>query len=45
MRELGDALGKERPAAQGRGRTIATLKHAAVGLPLPLAFITPALPD
>ena len=35
-------LGKERPAAQGHGRTIATLKHEKIGLPLPLAFITPS---
>ena len=35
-------LGAERDAAQGHGRRIAPLKHKAVGLPLPLAFITPS---
>ena len=33
---------KERAAAQGHGRRIATLKHEAIGLPLPIAFITPS---
>ena len=40
---LGPALlGEERAAAQGRGRQIAPLRHVAIGLPLPLAFITPS---
>lgn len=33
-------LSKERNAVQGKGMRIAALKHEAVGLPLPLAFIT-----
>ena len=44
LESLHDAglLGAERPAAQGHGRRIATLKHKKAGLPLPLAFITPS---
>ena len=37
---LGDKLGEARPAVQGRGRMIAPLRHEAIGLPLPLAFMT-----
>ena len=37
-----ERLSTERAAVQGRGRRIAALKHEAVGLPLPLAFMTPS---
>ena len=35
-----DRLGEERDAVQGKGLRIVALKHEAVGLPLPLAFIS-----
>jgi hypothetical protein len=40
---LGDALGPVSEAVQ-RGRRIATLRHEAVGLHVPIAFLTPPPP-
>ena len=37
---LGDNLGKPRPAMQGEGRQIATVRHEKVGLSLTMAFLT-----
>ena len=37
---LGDKLGKPRPAMQGEGRQIATVRNEKVGLSLTMAFLT-----
>ena len=37
---LGDNLGKPRPAMQGEGRQIATVRNEKVGLSLTMAFLT-----